>query len=120
LGSKIETLDLGRRLYDYHKPSANLHNVSSQLTRVKGQHTNYGIEFLRKFDRSKFADIIVAPPAASLIFALIWMAIFLNHDGDPQAVMTTAFTVATYLVTTGKFRILYPVACSIIVASIGY
>lgn len=67
-----------------------------------------GLEFVRALDRSAIGGVIIAPSVASLVFIAVWLSIYLrkteDNSGkvDQQAVVATAFTVASYLVTAGK------------------
>lgn len=51
----------------------------------------------------------MGPPIASLVFVVIWLSVYLRKpkEGkdrvDTQVVVTTAFTIASYLVTAGKY-----------------
>lgn len=50
----------------------------------------------------------MAPPTASLLFVVVWLAVYLrktdanDYKVDVQVVVSTAFTIASYLVTAGK------------------
>jgi len=44
------------------------------------------------------------PFVGSLLFAIIWMAVFISEGRDTQAVVQTAFSVASYLVTAGTSK----------------
>ena len=50
----------------------------------------------------------MALPMASLVFVIVWLSVYLRktkeNDGkvDTQVVVTTAFTIAFYLVTAGE------------------
>ena len=67
-----------------------------------------GLEFVRTLDRGALSGVIMAPSLASLAFVIIWLSIYLRktseNEGkvDTQVIVTTAFTIAIYLVTTGK------------------
>jgi hypothetical protein len=75
--------------------------LAGELQDLTRDGTNIGVEFIRKYNRAAIAWVILTPPLGSLIFAIIWMAIYLRDPEDIQAKITTAFTVSTYLVTAG-------------------
>jgi hypothetical protein len=60
-----------------------------------------GLEFVRSLNRSAVTGIILTPAAASLLFAIVWISVWIPKGKDAQTVVSTAFTIASYLVTAG-------------------
>lgn len=75
--------------------------LADELKDFTKDGTRIGVEFIRKYNRAAIAGVVSTPPLGSLIFAIIWMSIYLRDPEDAQAKITTAFTVSTYLMTTG-------------------
>jgi len=64
---------------------------------------NVGLYFERSLDRTAITAVVLTPVVGSLVFAVIWLSIFIRKGKDNQLVVSTAFTVASYLVTAGMF-----------------
>jgi hypothetical protein len=113
-------MDLGRRtgtlVARFHHPSLveegskKLAEEESSLEQSlkqdpKNDGVSVGVEFVRRYDSSAITGIVSAPPLFSVIFATTWMLWFLvrkkDDKYDPQVIVSTAFTGASYLVTTG-------------------
>jgi len=75
--------------------------LADELRNLTEDGVKIGVEFVRKYNRAAIAWVVLTPPLGSLIFAIIWMAIYLRDPDDIQEKITTAFTVSTYLVTAG-------------------
>jgi hypothetical protein len=75
--------------------------LADELRNPAEDRMKIGVEFVRKYNRAAIAWVVLTPPLGSLIFAIIWMSIYLRDPGDTQATITAAFTVSTYLVTAG-------------------
>ncbi len=64
---------------------------------------------MRALDRNAIGGVIMAPSIASLIFVVVWLSVFLkkqegsDSSANKQVVVSTAFTVASYLVTAGEY-----------------
>jgi hypothetical protein len=109
-GEVTETLDCGRGLRLFHKPEAagEIKTITEIVQRLPTATPAQGLEFVRVLDRSGVCGVIVAPSLASLAFIIIWLSVYLRktseNEGkvDTQVIVTTAFTIAIYLVTTGK------------------
>jgi hypothetical protein len=67
---------------------------------------------VRRLNRSAITAVVLAPPLASLVFAVVWISVFVvkqKHSASDaaqsasaiQVIIATAFTVASYLVTAG-------------------
>lgn len=101
---KIKTLELGHEsgssIAFFHKPDL-AKTDRTVATHFSKYGTKIGVEFVRKYNRAAVAGVVSALPLGSLIFATIWMAIYLREPEELQAKITTAFTVSTYLMTTG-------------------
>ena len=61
------------------------------------------LEFQRTYDVGAISAVVAVPPLASLIFGIVWVRIYAHKDNaDLQVVVATAFTVSSYIVTTGR------------------
>ena len=50
--------------------------------------------------------VIMTPLLALIVFAIVWIRVHVHKEGvELQALVTTAFTVAIYIVTSGKLFI---------------
>jgi len=41
-----------------------------------------GVKFIRKYNRAIIAGVVSTPPLGSLIFAIVWMSIYLRDPED--------------------------------------
>ena len=104
------SLDCGRDLHFFHYPeiTTKAQTISKSVQKLPGATPREGPEFIRTLDRNAIAGVIMAHPTAPLVFAIVWLSISLReteeNDGKVnfQVVLTTAFTIASYLVTAGK------------------
>jgi len=109
-GEVTEPLPCGRDLNFFHTPekAEEATTITEIVQGVPSDTAPSGLEFIRTLDRSALSGVIMAPSLASLVFVIIWLSIYLRktseNEGkvDTQVVVTTAFTIAIYLVTTGK------------------
>jgi hypothetical protein len=63
-----------------------------------------GLEFVRAWDSLAVSLISLIPFGLSLLFAGVWIGVSIRQYGtDAQVATQTAFTVAAYIVTAGKF-----------------
>jgi hypothetical protein len=60
-----------------------------------------GLEFVREWDKTKISMVVLTPAVISLMFISIWIPVFLHFGQDSQAVVSTAFTTGSYVVTVG-------------------
>ena len=103
-------LDCGRGLHLFHNPktATNAQVISNKVQQLSNAASPEGLEFVRALDRNAISGVITAPPLASLVFVIVWLSIYLRKteenqgNVDTQVVVTTAFTIAIYLVTAGK------------------
>lgn len=110
-GEATEALDCGRRLGLYHRPkiAGRSRAIAERVQETSGAISMEGLEFIGTLDRNAIGGVIMAPSLASLAFVIIWLSIYLRkteaNDGkiDTQVVVTTAFTIAIYLLTAGEF-----------------
>ena len=78
------------------------------LRELSSSKPRRAVELVRALDTNAIFGVIITPPITSLVFTAVWMSIYLRRTDDSvnhvdvQAVVTTAFTIASYLVTTGK------------------
>ena len=84
-----------------------MEDISKLIQGLSTPTLHEGLEFIRILDRVAINGVILAPPVASLAFVLLWLSLFLKKSQggdtmmDVQVVVTTAFTIAAYLVTAG-------------------
>lgn len=111
VGEITGTLDCGRGFRFFHHPetAAEAQAITRQVQKLSSAASHEGLEFIRILDRRAIGGVILAPPIASLVFIIVWLSVYLRetkeNDGkvDTQAVVSTAFTIASYLVTAGKY-----------------
>ena len=103
------TLDCGRGLLFFHNSKAAKGRViADKVQSLQSAPTHEGLEFVRRLDRTAISGVIMAPPLFSLMFIIVWLSVYLRKTTesddkvDIQAIVTAAFTIATYLVTAGK------------------
>jgi hypothetical protein len=101
LGMKIETIDLGRLVSLLETPEK-LKGQYDLTERLKATTKNEGVEFVRFWDSGSISIVAVSPLFASLVFVVVWVVVFVRRGSDLQVTMQTAFTVASFMVTTGK------------------
>lgn len=106
LGRRQQTLQLGRyhgrltSLFERPELGRDTHVIADQVHRMS-QTT--ALSFKQSYDITVTSVVIVAPLLASLVFAIVWVQVHVHKkDIDLQALVTTAFTVASYIVTSGK------------------
>jgi hypothetical protein len=110
-GEITGTLDCGRGLQFFHHPetAAKARAITGRVQKLPNATPHDGLEFIRSLDRRAIGGVIMAPPMASLVFVIVWLFVYLrkteDNDGkvDTQVIVTTAFTIASYLVTAGKY-----------------
>ena len=67
-----------------------------------------GVEFVRTWDRNAISVISMMPFLLSLVFAALWVGIFVGkYHVDTQVAVQTAFTVAAFIVTAGKSGLIW-------------
>lgn len=108
LGGRLETLQLGRhrgrltKLFDNPELGRNTHNICNQVNQLTHSDSE-ALEFVLVYDLSSISIIIAIPPLASIIFAIIWMVIFVHREGvDLQVLVGTTFTGSSYIMNTGR------------------
>ena len=110
LGNRLGTLQLGRykgRLVDiFENPELGAHTVTVAET-IRKISKNSALEFQRTYNVGTISIVVAVPPVASLIFAITWVRIYAHKGEDLQTIVQTAFTVSSYIVTTGKDREVY-------------
>lgn len=103
LGATVGTLELGRsgrRLVHFFRNSEHL-SGQDEITQII-HLGDEGLEFRREWDKAAVSMVVMTPITMSLIFVAVWSAYFIHQGDERQAVVTSAFTVATYVVTVGK------------------
>ena len=108
LGSRLGTLQLGRykgRLVNiFENAQLGAHTVAVAET-IRTISRNSALEFQRTYDVGAISVIVAVPPVASLVFGIAWVRVYVGHRGtDIQVAVQTAFTVASYIVTAGRFH----------------
>lgn len=108
------SLDCGRGLQFFHHPKTAPQGqiVTEEAQKPPPVAAHEGLEFIRVLDRRAIGGVIMAPPTASLVFIVVWLVVHLRNYRESenskvymQAVVGTAFTVASYLVTTGNLSV---------------
>ena len=109
LGGRQQTLQLGRyhgrltSLFERPELGRDTHVIADQ---VHGMSQETALSFKQSYDITVMSVVIVTPLLASCIFAIVWIRVYVHKkDVDPQALVSTAFTVAIYIVTSGKLFI---------------
>ena len=106
LGSRLGTLQLGRyrgRLVNIFKnPNLGARTIAVADT-IRDLPKNSALEFQRTYDVGAISAVVAIPPLASLIFGIAWVRVYAHKDNaDLQAIVATAFTVSSYIVTAGR------------------
>ena len=106
LGNRLQTLQLGRykgrlvNMFENPRLGADTHGIAEM---IRTMQTNSALEFQRKYDVGVISSVVAVPPLASLIFGIVWVRIYAyQKDVELQLAVSTAFVVATYIVTAGK------------------
>ena len=110
-GEITGTLGCGRGLQFFHHPetATKAQAITERVQKLPNATPREGLEFIRSLDQRAISGVIMAPPTASLVFIIAWLSVYLRktkeNDGkvDIQSIVATAFTVASYLVTAGKY-----------------
>ena len=90
----------GRLTSLFENPELGKH-TRAVADRIHNTPRNTALDFQRSYDLDRISMVIATPPLASLIFAIVWIQTFV-HENDLQVVVTTAFTGATYIITSGE------------------
>ena len=76
---------------------------TSLLTEFHDMPQTTALSFKQSYNITVMSAVIVTPLVASIVFAIVWIRVHGHkEDVDLQALVTTAFTVAIYTVTSGK------------------
>jgi len=106
LGIKIETIDFGysatSQLVSFLEAPQRLNGQHDLTQKLKASPENEGVEFVRFWDTGSMSTVAVFLLFASLVFAAIWVGVFVQRGADLQATMQTAFALASYMVTFSK------------------
>lgn len=102
----MDTLELGRtgstHVANFKEPLRIPEDQRFQTVAMFGDPSTIGVEFIRSWDSFAVSMISLAPFGMSIVFAAVWMAVFIAKGNDPQIVVQAAFAVAAYIVTAGK------------------
>jgi len=108
LGDRDSYLNLGRlgnRATHLLYHSRGLDGSSDLMNKVLSDvyDQNRALEFVERWDGTRLTFLVSLPVVASLAFIGVWIVVKVHLDGeDLQVTMQTAFTVASYIVTTSK------------------
>lgn len=70
--------------------------------KIHGLSQETALEFKQTYNLGVISLVMAAPPLGSVIFAAVWISVFRHKEGvDLQVLVASAFTVASYIVTTG-------------------
>lgn len=104
LGRRIETLQLGRykdRLTSMFRSPETGRNSTTITNKIHGLSAETALEFKQTYNLGVISLVMAAPPLGSVIFTAVWISVFRKTGVDLQVLVTTTFTVASYIVTTG-------------------
>lgn len=108
-GDRIGTLDLGRTghsqvtfLEEHWRVPHRQSKITQELYEL--QKNDHGLEFVRTWNVAVISAVILFPFILSLVFAGVWIGIYVARGTDVQVAVQTAFTVSSYIVTAGKPR----------------
>ena len=105
LGMRIETIDLGRsagRIVSFLEAPQRLNGQHDLTQKLKASPENEGVEFVQFWDTGSISIVAVSLLFASLVFTAVWISVFVRRGADLQATVQTAFTVASFMVTSSK------------------
>jgi hypothetical protein len=108
LGVKIETINLGRstgRLINLLETQQRLNGQYDLTQKLKESPETEGIEFVRFWDSGSISIVAVSLVFSSLVFVAVWVGVFVRRGADLQATMQTAFTVASFIVTSSRYAL---------------
>lgn len=111
LGRRIETLQLerhnGRLISLFRSPELGRYS-STIVDKIRGLPQETGLEFKQTYNLRVISMVMAAPTLGSVIFAVAWISTFVHKAGvELQSLVATAFTVASYIVTTGALIIAF-------------
>jgi len=102
---RLDTLQLGRykgrivNLFENPEFGRQTHRIADT---IRGLPDNTALELIRRYNIGAIAMVMIVPPSSSLIFFITWISVFAGREGsDKQVIVGTAFTAASYIVTTG-------------------
>ena len=109
LGSRLRALELGRNgsshVANFGDPKKISIEQRFQTEDIATNAEEEGLEFVRTWNIIAISTISLVPFGLSLVFAAVWIAVSVQKHGvNPQVATQTAFTVASYVGTAGKFR----------------
>ena len=106
LGCRIESLQLGRykgRLIESFKNPGHVEEKHAIADKIHHLSNDTALEFKQTYNLTILATVLAIPPLASIIFVIVWIRVFFHEfqGADKQVLVSTAFTVASYIVTAG-------------------
>jgi hypothetical protein len=121
IGDKMETLEMGRkrnsRVAFFEEPWAVKGKTDITEELLKNDKNGQGLELIRTWDITAVSAIVLLPFGLSLAFAAVWTGVYVAKGTDVQVAVQTAFTVASYIVTAGRY-ILIPENVSKLMSSL--
>ncbi|ERF70561.1 hypothetical protein EPUS_09488 [Endocarpon pusillum Z07020] len=107
---EVETLQLGRyqgrlvNLFEHPEFGERTSAIADKIHALS--RDTIALNFVRKYNIGSISMILAFPPLGSIIFATVWIRVFIYRAGtDIQVMVATAFTVASYIVTAGALII---------------
>lgn len=111
LGCRTETLQLGQykgRLTSRFRSPELGKDSKTIAEKIQSLPREIGLEFRQTYSIGIISLVLAAPPLGSAIFAVAWISIFVHKEGvELQVLVATAFTVGSYIVTTGALIIAF-------------
>lgn len=85
----------------FHSPEL-VKDSNNIAKKIQGLSQETVLEFKQTYDLGIISLVLAVPPLGSVIFAVAWILHFVHKEGvDLQVLVASAFTVASYIVTTG-------------------
>lgn len=82
-------------------------STSAVADKIHNLPHGVALEFHQTYNLRVISVVLAVPPLTSAIFACAWIVIFVRRGEanrerpDVQVIVATAFTVASYIITTG-------------------
>lgn len=106
LGSTSQVIELGRignRQIAFLKDPTQVRGQNTITESILTNNDKKGIEFVRQWNSAGIAVIVMSPFTLSLLFMALWIGLCLRYRpaDDFQAIISTASTTGSYIVTVG-------------------
>ena len=104
MGETHDILKLGRttnRVVEmfHHPDTAEGQDLLKDVIKMSKQK-DYGLEFVYSWSPKKCTILVLIPVAASIAAIIGWVVTYRDSANDHQITIQTAFSIATYIVTT--------------------